>query len=80
MEHVVYVLESETDHGLYIGVTKDLSSRVRRHNYGLVQSTKSRRPFRVLGSKYFVTFEEARTVERMLKAFKDPVRVRAWIA
>ena len=80
MEHVVYVLESEKDHGLYIGVTKDLSSRLRRHNYGLVRSTKARRPFRVIGSKHFVTFEEARAVEVMLKAFKDPVRVRTWIA
>ena len=79
MEHVVYDLQSEKDHGLYIGVTKDLSSRLRRHNYGLVQSTKARRPFHIIGSKHFLTFEEARTAELMLKAFKDPVRVRTWI-
>ena len=80
MEHMVYVLESEVDKGLYIGTTKDIHSRLRRHNYGLVRSTKSHRPFRVIGTKSFQTSEEARRMELELKSYKDPRRVRAWIA
>ena len=38
-----YVLQSTKDHDLYIGHTKDLKIRFREHNFGEVDSTKSRR-------------------------------------
>ena len=77
--HFVYVLQSEGDGKLYIGVTKDLKVRVKRHNAGGVQSTKYRRPLKLIGSKSFDSFAEAREKEVSLKRFKDPSRVRAWI-
>ena len=80
MEHVVYVLESDRDGRLYIGVTRDVSSRIKRHNAGRVPSTTHRRPLRLVGTRPFHSFAEARAAEVQLKCFKDPARVRAWIA
>ena len=75
----VYVLESETDKRLYIGVTKDIKARLSYHNTGRVRSTKARKPFRLLGHKEFDTFNKARKAEVNLKRLKSPLRVRAWI-
>ena len=80
MQHFVYVLESERDGKLYIGVTKDIASRLKKHEAGGVTSTKSRRPFRLLGSREFGSFAEAREAEVLLKRFKDSTRVRSWIS
>lgn len=40
----VYVLYSKKDNKLYTGSTNNLFERVKRHNKGLVESTKYRRP------------------------------------
>jgi len=80
MTFFVYVLESEADGKLYIGLTKDLDTRLKYHNGGRVRSTKHRRPLRLAGRKPYTTFTEARTEELRLKAFKDPSRIRAWLA
>ena len=75
----VYVLESQKDSKLYIGVSQDVVIRVRRHNAGGVSSTKYRRPLRLIGSKACSSFTEARAAEVNLKRLKNPSRVRAWI-
>ena len=46
--YYVYVLYSEKDKQLYIGQTKDLNRRFRKHKYGKVRSTKSRRPLKLV--------------------------------
>ena len=67
--HVVYVLESQKDKGLYIGVTRNLTTRLRRHNTGFVRSTKARRPFDVLGYRQFDSVDGAwlSLVERLVR-------------
>ncbi len=80
MQHFVYVLESERDGRLYLGVTKGIASRIKRHEGGKVASTKFHRPFRLLGSREFGSFAEARAAEVLLKRFKDSARVRSWIS
>ena len=75
----VYVLESDRDGKLYIGVTGNIEQRLKYHNWGKVRSTKGRRPFRLLGHKEFATFDKARSAEVNLKRLKDPAKVRAWI-
>ena len=42
--YCTYVLKSERDNHLYIGLTSNLRKRVDEHNRGKVRSTKSRRP------------------------------------
>lgn len=46
--YYVYVLLSKKDKKYYIGHTKDLRNRLKEHNRGRVESTCSRRPFRVI--------------------------------
>ena len=79
MGSFVYVLESERDRRLYIGITHDVASQLKRHNAGGVFSTRYRRPLKLLGSKQFEMFSRAREAEVRLKQFKDPTRVRTWI-
>ena len=71
----VYVLRSDRDKKLYIGLSQDVDARLKRHNAGFVQSAKRRRPFQLVGSKRVGSREMAREIELKLKAFKDPSRV-----
>jgi putative endonuclease len=41
-----YVLQSEIDMKFYVGFTKDLKQRFGKHQKGLVDSTKDRRPLK----------------------------------
>ncbi|GAB4218688.1 MAG: GIY-YIG nuclease family protein [Candidatus Microgenomates bacterium] len=43
-----YVLKSEKDKKYYIGCTNNLKRRFEEHNSGLVKSTKSRRPLKLV--------------------------------
>jgi len=40
-----YVLKSAVDNDLYVGWTDDLKNRISKHNQGLVEATRYRRPF-----------------------------------
>ncbi|MEK7550297.1 MAG: GIY-YIG nuclease family protein [Patescibacteria group bacterium] len=46
--YCVYVLQSRKNRGLYIGFSNDLRKRFKRHNLGMVISTKLRRPFDII--------------------------------
>jgi len=46
--YFVYVLESEKDKKLYTGYTKDLEIRFEEHQKGRVDSTKHRRPIKLI--------------------------------
>lgn len=43
-----YVLKSLKDGELYVGWTKDLKERLKKHQNGLVPSTKDRRPLQLV--------------------------------
>ena len=60
MKYYIYFLVSEKDGGIYIGRTKNIERRLKEHCYGLVASTRSRRPLRLLG--YEVCYHEAESI------------------
>ncbi len=68
--YYVYLLRSEKDLGFYIGFTaRNPQERLVEHQNGLVDSTKDRRPVKML---YFEGYEhenEAKQRERNLKDF-----------
>lgn len=63
----VYFLKSVKDNGLYIGKTNNLKRRLNEHDLGLVQSTKSRRPFMLLGYEIYKTQNESIKMEKEWK-------------
>jgi len=68
--YFVYILKSLKDSGYYIGQTKDLSDRIKKHNNGQARSTKPRVPFALIKREIFKTRGEARRRENYLKKLK----------
>ncbi len=62
-----YVLKSKQDDYLYTGSTNNLKRRFEEHNAGDVQSTKSRRPFKLVYYEAYIDEEDARKREKQLK-------------
>ena len=70
MDFFVYIIRSIKDSGYYVGMTKDLNTRLNYHNKGLVRSTKHRVPFELIYKEKFQTIKEAREREKYLKSYK----------
>lgn len=68
--YFVYILKSLKDYGYYIGQTENVHDRIKKHNKGLVKSTKSRIPFVLVKEESFNTRSEARKRENYLKKLK----------
>ena len=67
--YYTYVLRSMKDKDFYTGSTKDLKKRFEQHNKGLVQSTKNRRPFKLIYYEACIQEADARKRERYLKSY-----------
>ncbi len=65
---VVYVLQSRTDDGFYVGITNSVQRRLREHNAGQQRSTKARRPFDLVYSERCETRSYAREREKFWKS------------
>ncbi len=64
----VYVLQSESDRGLYIGMTGDLRRRLREHQAGESQSTKGRGPWQLIYFEAYLEKQDAAVREVFLKS------------
>ena len=62
--YYTYVLQSETDGKFYSGFTKDLKLRFEQHCKGLVESTKDRRPLKLIYYEASLKQEDALRRER----------------
>jgi len=67
-KYYIYVLLSLKDHRFYIGFTSDLKKRLTEHARGLVESTRSRRPLRLVFYEYFIDKVDAKVREVFLKS------------
>jgi putative endonuclease len=54
---------------LYTGFTSNLKLRFERHNKGLVESTKDRRPFKLIYYEACLNKNDASKRERYLKSY-----------
>ncbi len=66
--YYVYVLQSESDSGLYIGFSGNLKQRLKQHENGDSLATRHRRPWRLI---YYEAYRERRDAEgreRFLKS------------
>ncbi|MCK5505416.1 MAG: GIY-YIG nuclease family protein [Thermodesulfovibrionia bacterium] len=67
--HYTYVLQSEKDMKFYVGYTKDLKLRFDQHNRGLVESTKNRRPLKLIYYEACNSRADATKREKYLKSY-----------
>jgi len=63
----VYILQSMKDKKLYIGCTSDLKKRIHLHNNGKIESTKNRKPFKIIFYEAFLNQHDAFLREQWLK-------------
>lgn len=69
--YYVYFLHSLKNGDLYIGSTNNISARLKRHNDGLVRSTKGYIPWELLDFEEFSTRSEAFKREMFLKSHQQ---------
>lgn len=77
--HYVYVLQSLSDKGLYIGFTSDLKDRLAKHSSGKVNSTRLRRPFQLIHYEYFINKNDAKAREKFLKSGYGRNQLKAFL-
>jgi putative endonuclease len=64
----VYVLQSESDDGLYIGFSADLRRRLAEHQQGLAFATSYRGPWKLIYYEAYLEEADALGRERYLKS------------
>lgn len=62
-----YVLKSKKDDKFYTGYTKDLKLRFEQHEKGLIESTKNRRPLKLIYYEACLSQKDATHREKYLK-------------
>lgn len=67
--YFTYVLQSEPDGKFYTGFTKDLKLRFEEHNKGHVDSTKDRRPLKLIYYEACLNRTDATRREKYLKTY-----------
>jgi len=65
--YYVYILQSIKDNNFYTGCTSDLKNRLTMHNGGKIESTKNRKPFKIIHYEAFLNKHDAFTREQWLK-------------
>ena len=82
--YYIYILFSERDGKRYIGYTKNLKLRFELHQKGLVESTKNRRPLKLIYYETCLNQQDATHRERYLKTFHGSMfiknRLAGWLA
>ena len=68
MNYYIYVLHSLKDGKFYTGYTNNLKQRLQAHTLGKVDSTKNRRPFRLIYFEGCFNQDDALKREKYLKS------------
>lgn len=73
MSYTVYILQSLTNSRYYIGQTGNMDDRLRRHNNGLVKSTKHGKPWKIVRVETLETKNQACRRELEIKSYKGGI-------
>ena len=74
--YYTYVLLSEKDGKFYVGFTRDLKLRFEEHKKGRVESTKDRRPLKIIYYEACLKQEDATKREKYLKTYHGKAFLR----
>jgi putative endonuclease len=66
--YFVYILQSDVDHGWYIGYSENVDRRLAEHNMGSNASTRLRRPFQLIYYEAYLHKLDALGREKFLKS------------
>jgi len=66
--YYIYVIESKSNGDLYKGFTRDINRRVKEHNSGITESTKTGIPWRLVYCEVMINKEDAIKREKYLKS------------
>jgi putative endonuclease len=77
MYYYVYVLLSEKDYQWYTGYTSNLKERLRLHNEGKVESTKNRRPLKLIYYEGCLNQQDATRREKYLKSGNGKIYLKS---
>ena len=69
MFHYVYVLQSKKDNKFYTGYTKNVKLRFEQHRKGEIESTKERRPLKLIYFEGCLNQHDATHREKYLKTY-----------
>jgi len=64
----LYVIRSEVNDNLYVGICKNIETRLNEHNNGKNRYTKGLKPWNVVYSEEFVDWKSAREKEKYYKS------------
>jgi putative endonuclease len=76
MYYYIYVLLSEKDNQLYTGYTCNLNNRLVCHQEGKVESTKNRRPLKLIYWEGCLNQQDATRREKYLKSGSGKIYLR----
>ena len=76
MYYYVYVLLSEKDNLFYTSYTSNLNNRINLHNDGKVDSTKDRRPLKLIYWEGCLNQQDATRREKYLKSGNGKIYLR----
>jgi len=76
MNYYVYILLSEKDDLFYTGYSGNLEKRINDHNTGLVHSTKSRRPLKLIYFEGCLNQQDATRREKYLKSGSGKIYIK----
>jgi len=71
--YYTYVLQCEKDNGFYVGFTKNLKLRFEENTKGRVDSTKQRRPLKLIYYEACLFQEDATKREKYLKTYNGRI-------
>lgn len=77
MYYYVYVLISEIDNLFYTGYTKDLKKRLSQHDSGKVNSTRHRRPLKLIYFEGCLNQQDATRREKYLKSGNGKIYLKS---
>ena len=76
MMFYTYVLQSQGDEWFYVGFTKDLKLRFEEHCKGRVESTRERRPLKLIYYEACLRQDDATKREKYLKTYHGKMFIR----
>jgi len=77
MYYYVYVLLSEKDNQWYTGYTSDIRARKKLHDEGKVESTKNRRPLKLIYYEGCLNQQDATRREKYLKSGNGKIYIKS---